>query len=119
MRQRKGEFTASPVQPGAALVREQAGKRLPQVADGFGLGLVFTWGPALGGVRCAEAVGQGLGFAETERRGGWGQQGLDCGGRESQRLAWKPAGRAGPHKGQAQEASLLAPPCCWGITHIL
>lgn len=53
-----------------ALVREQAGKRLPQVADGFGLGLVFTWGPTLGGVGCAEAVGQGLRFAETERQGG-------------------------------------------------
>lgn len=52
------------------LVREQAGKRLPQVADGFSLGLVFTWGPTLGGVGCAEAVGQGLRFAVTERQGG-------------------------------------------------
>lgn len=48
----------------AALVREQAGERLPQVADGFSLGLVFAWGPTLGGVRCAEAVSQGLGFVE-------------------------------------------------------
>lgn len=66
MRQESGT-EHSPVPAPAGLVREQAGKGLPQVADGFGLGLVFTWGPALGSIRCAEAVSQGLGFAETER----------------------------------------------------
>lgn len=59
------------------LVREQAGKGLPQVADGLGLGLIFTCGPTLGGVGCAEAVSQGLGFAETKRQEGLrGRQGL-------------------------------------------
>lgn len=53
----------------ARLVREEAGEGLPQVADGLGLGLVLTRGPALGGVRGAEAVGQGLGFAARERPG--------------------------------------------------
>lgn len=56
------------------LVREQAGKRLPQVADGFGLGLVFAWSSTLGSVRCAEAVSQGLGFAETKAREFGGDQ---------------------------------------------
>lgn len=86
MRQEKGEWNrALPLPARASLVREQAGKGLPQVADGFGLGLVLTWGPTLGGIGCAEAVGQGLGFAETERKGGWGWQGQ---GHESQGLAW-------------------------------
>ena len=60
---------------GGVSVGEEAGERLPQVADGLGLGLVFTGGPTLGGVRRAEAVSQGLGFAETERQGGWGRPG--------------------------------------------
>lgn len=76
MRQEKGEWNgALPLPAQASLVREQAGKRLPQVADGFGLGLILTWGPTLGGVGRAEAVGQGLGFAETERKGGLGVTG--------------------------------------------
>lgn len=32
------------------LVGEEAGKGLPQVADGLSLGLVFTRGPSVGGI---------------------------------------------------------------------
>lgn len=32
------------------LVREEAGKGLPQVADGLSLGLVFTRGSSMGGI---------------------------------------------------------------------
>lgn len=97
MRQEKGEWNGAPPAPARArLVGKQAGKGLPQVADGFGLGLVFTWGPALGGVGGAEAVRQGLGFAETERQGGLGATGP---GTQSRGLAWKPAGRAQSSRG--------------------
>ena len=73
MRREGGECNGAPLFPGwTPLVREQAGERLPQVADGFGLGLVFTRGPTLGSVGCTEAVSQGLGFAETERQGSLG-----------------------------------------------
>lgn len=68
-----GRVSGHPLAPGwTPLVREQAGEGLPQVADGLGLGLVFTRGPALGSVGRAEAVSQGLRFAETERQGSLG-----------------------------------------------
>lgn len=67
----RGACRAWPSARGTGLVGEQAGEGLPQVADGFGLGLILTRGPALGRVGRAEAVCQGLGFAETERQGTW------------------------------------------------
>lgn len=79
----KAEMEGGAGEAWPGLVREQAGERLPQVADGLGLGLVFTGGPALGGVRCAEAVSQGLGFAETERQRKLGVTWLDSPGNES------------------------------------
>lgn len=39
-----------PSSPSRRLVGEEAGKGLPQVADGLSLGLVFTWGPSMGGI---------------------------------------------------------------------
>lgn len=67
----EGLAERGPPPRGTGLVGEQAGEGLPQVADGFGLGLILTRGPALGRVGRAEAVCQGLGFAETERQGTW------------------------------------------------
>lgn len=60
----EGPAERGPPPCGTGLVGEQAGEGLPQVADGFGFGLILTWGPALGCVGRAEAVCQGLGFVE-------------------------------------------------------
>lgn len=39
-----------PSSPSRRLVGKEAGKGLPQVADGLSLGLVFIWGPSMGGI---------------------------------------------------------------------
>lgn len=48
-----------------SLVREQAGKRLPQVSNGLGLGFVLI-ARAEGVTEGIKGIGQGLGFAEKE-----------------------------------------------------
>lgn len=48
-----------------SLVREQAGKRLPQVSDGLGLGFVLIAGTE-GLAKGIKGIGQGLGFTEKE-----------------------------------------------------
>lgn len=80
---------------GTGLVGEQAGEGLPQVADGFGLGLILTRGPTLGRVGRAEAVRQGLGFAETERQGTW--------------RVTRPGSRGNESRGACPEARWVSP----------
>lgn len=48
-----------------SLVREQAGKRLPQVSNGLGLGFVLIAGTE-GITKGIEGIGQGLGFTEID-----------------------------------------------------
>lgn len=59
-----------------SLVREQAGKRLPQVSNGLGLGFVFVAGTE-GLTKGIEGIGERLGFTEKQTQTTGKMKGLD------------------------------------------